>query len=334
MHPVERSIRRAGMFLRRRDLLAEGHTDAGIRSALAQRRVFRVRHGWYSVPSAPDAAVRAVRIGGRLTGVSALETYGLRVPRSEGVHVAVPRTACRLRSPSDRRRRLGRDEAVHVHWIDERQRHPSVWRVTLDEALRAIVAAAPRDIAVACVSAVMHHKRWSAARLRAVFAGAPQRARCWLGLVSAADESHGETFVRLWLLDAGVAFEQQPKVAGVGRLDFRLSPHVYVEVDGAQHDPAWTGDSESSYESDHDRDARLAAQHSRSLRFTYRQLYSTWPECLLAIETAVADDLELIARRLRDPSVPRALARLRNDRALRKRRNRSALSLRTGVPPP
>lgn len=329
MHPVECSIRRGGLFLRRRDLLAVGHSDRAIRSALAARRVFRVRHGWYSVPSAPEAAVRAVRVGGRLTGVSALESYGLRVPRSAEIHVAVARTACRLRAPSDRRRRLAQPDGVRVHWI-ARRTHASAWRVSIDEALRAVIAEESREIAVACASAVMHKRKMSPTRLRAVFDAAPERTRCWLALVSAADESHGETFVRLWLTDAGVRCEQQPVVDGVGRLDFRLSPHVYVEVDGAQHDPRWTGESPSTYEPDHDRDARLAARHSRALRFTYRQLYQRWPECLLAIQTAVADDLELIARRLRDPTPPRALARLRRTHALRKRRNRAAFSDRGG----
>ncbi len=334
MIPVERSIRSGGLFLRRRDLLALGYSDRQLRAALAARRVFRVRHGWYSVPSAPEAAVRAVRVGGRLTGVSALESYGLRVPRREQLHVAVPRRACRLRSPSDRRRRLGAPDGVRVHWLDPLAVPASSWRVSVDEALRVVIAEEPRDVAVACASAALHHRTTTLARLRAVFAASPARTRGWLGLVSAADESHGETFVRLWLRDAGIRCEQQPVVAGVGRLDFRLSPSVYVEVDGAQHDPAWTGDSVSSYESDHDRDARLATRHGRALRFTYRQLYQCWPDCLAAIETAVADDLAFIAWRMRDPRPPRALASLRTSRALRKRRNSSASSAQTGVSPP
>lgn len=325
MESIAHCIRRSGLFLRRRDLLARGYSDAAIRHALAARQIFRVRQGWYSIPRAPDHAVRAVRVGGRLTGVSALESYGLRVPRRDRVHIAVPENACRLRRPADRHQALRAEDGVRVHWIDSRrERHASPWRVPVDDALLAVLVLEPRDVAVACASAVMRAKRWSRARLHAVFARAPERVRCWQALVSELDESHGETFVRLWFHDAGIWFEQQPEVEGVGRLDFRLSPNVFVEVDGAQHDPGWTGEGGSTYEHDRDRDAALAARNGRALRWTYRQLYSRWPQCLAALETAVADDLELIARRLRHPRPPRALAPLRRQHGLQKRRRSTA----------
>ena len=325
MESIARCIHRSGLFLRRRDLLARGYRDRDIRAGLGARQIFRVRQGWYSVPSAPDHAVRAVRVGGRLTGVSALETYGLRVPRREHVLVAVPENACRLRRPGEKREGLRPGDGVRVQWIDaRREHHASPWRVSIDDALLAVLVHESRDIAVACASAIMRYKRWSRSRLTAVFARAPQRVRCWLALVSALDDSHGETFVRLWFLDAGLWFEQEPAVDGVGRLDFRVSPNVYIEVDGGQHDPSWKGEGGSTYESDHDRDAVLAARHGRSLRWTYRQLYSRWAECLAALETAVADDLELTARRLQHPSPPRALAPLRRQHGLRKRRSSPA----------
>ena len=332
MESVAQCIQRSGMFLRRRDLLARGYRDADIRRSLATRRIFRVRQGWYSVPSAPEPAIRAVRVGGRLTGVSALETYGLRVPLRDHVDVAVPENACRLRRPGQRREALRPSDGIRVHWSDSRrEQHASRWRVTLDDALLAVLVLESRDVAIACASAVMRYKRWSPARLRAVFARAPQRVHCWFALVSALDDSHGETFVRLRFRDAGIWFEQQPAVEGVGRLDFRVSPHVYIEVDGGQHDPSWSGEGGSTYEHDHDRDAELAARNGRSLRWTYRQLYSRWPQCVAALEAAVADDLELIARRMQHPAPPRVLAPLRQQHRLRKRRGSRANAPPTGV---
>ena len=200
MEPVERCIRRANWFLRRRDLLARGYTDRELESALADHRIFRVRHGWYSVPSAPEPAICAVRVGGRLTGIHAMQLHGLAVPRRRIVDVSVPANACRLRDPEDRRRRLEAKHGVRIHWADSRrEHHGSPWLVPLDEALLFVLCTEPRDIAVACASAVMRRKRWSQQRLRKVFDRAPLRARRWLGLVSALDDSHGETFVRLWL---------------------------------------------------------------------------------------------------------------------------------------
>ena len=318
------------MFARRRDLLAHGFADHHIRRALGARRIFRVRHGWYSVPDALEAAVRAVRVGGRLTGISALETYGLRVPRRERSLVAVPINACRLRRPHDRRERRIQSDPVDVLWVDApRETHSSPWRVSIDDALLSVIEHEGRDVAVACASAVMRHQKWSRARLERVFARAPARTHCWLVLVSGLDDSHGETFVRLWLLDVGIVMESQPFVRGVGHLDGRVSQHTYIEVDGGQHDPEWTGEGGSSFESDHDRDAVMAAAGDTVLRFTYRQLYSTWPACLAAIRRCIDDDLELIARRAQRPIPPRALAAVRA-----KRRRYAALVARTGSSPP
>jgi very-short-patch-repair endonuclease len=315
MDPIERSIRRGGLFLRRRDLLAQGFTDRDIKAALGRHRIFRVRQGWYSVPDAPEPAIRAVRVGGRLTSISALESYGLRVPRQTRVHVAVKGTASRLRRPDDRRRRLDRHDEVRVHWIDRRDAGGNAWRVSLEDALLAVLVEESREIAVACCSAVMHHMKWSARRLGTVFSGAPEHVRCWRGLVSGLDESHGETFARLWLTDAGVRFEQQVVIENVGRLDFRVGPNSYVEIDGGQHDPEWTGDGKSTWDNDHDRDTTAAIGGGTVLRFNYRQLYRDWPRVLAAIERTVADDLALTVYRRRHPYRPRARRKRRTSAA-------------------
>jgi len=303
MRAIERVIRGSGYFLRRRDLLALGYTDGAIQRSLRDRRIFRVRQGWYSIPSAPEAGIRAVRIGGRLTGISALDDLGLRVPRQADLYVAVKSTASRLRRATDRHARLLADDAVRVLWTATGS-GGTPWRVSISEALLAVLSMETRDVAVACCSAALRHRKITASALAEVFARAPERARRWSALPSALDDSHGETFVRLWLMDVGVSCEQQFYVAGVGHLDFRLSQHSFVEVDGAQHDPRWTGDTPSSYERDHDRDTSMSIDGARVQRFTYRQLYSDWPRVLAAIERAIADDLALTALRTRHPYRP------------------------------
>lgn len=307
-HPVgvqviEGVIRSRGFFLRRRDLLALGYSDGAIRGALRAKRIFRVRQGWYSIPSAPPSAVLAVRVGGRLTSFSALQSFGLRVPRQPYLHVAVKRTDCRLRRAIDRRARLLSGDPVVVHWTDTAVSGTS-WRVSIGDALLAVLATESRDTAIACCSAALRHKRITSHALAAVFARAPERVRGWAKLCSALDESHGETFVRLWFMDAGVRCEQQAHIPGVGYLDFRVGPNSYVEVDGGQHDPEWTGDSPSSWERDHDRDTTVGILGGRTQRYTYRQLYTDWPRVLAAVERMVADDLALAALRRRRPYRP------------------------------
>ena len=304
VQPIERVIRSRGGFLRRRDLLALGFTDGHLRYALRRRRIFRVRQGWYSVPGFDDRAVRAVRVGGRLTSLSALESYGIRVPQGRPLHVAVPPNANRLRTPTDRRKRIGPRDAA-VHWIDDR-RGRSSWRVPLGEALLAVLIGESRDVAVACCSAALQLGLISGESLDRVFGTAPARVHRWRELVSDLDESHGETFFRVHYVESGRTCTQQIVIPGVGRFDFRVSDHTYVEIDGGQHDPDWTGEAGSSWEHDLDRDAAMAIRGDRVLHFGYRQLYTAWPTVLAAIDRAVADDEALAARRRRHPYRPRA----------------------------
>ncbi|QNE46001.1 hypothetical protein F1C58_03115 [Glaciihabitans sp. INWT7] len=301
MTPIDTLVRRSGWFLRRRDLLALGHSDSSIRAALGDRRIFRVRQGWYSVPDAPECAIRAVRVGGRLTSISALESYGIPVPRRPETHIAVKATAGRLRSTHDRRTRLASERDVRIHWVDRLASAESRWRVSMDDALLQGLIDEPRDIAVACASLVMHFEKWTDRRMDAVFARAPGDVRKWRELVSALDESHGETFFRLWATDSGLSVVQQVLRRGVGRLDFQVGPHTFVEIDGGQHDPAWTATTSNSWENDHDRDTTMSITGDRVLRFTYRQLYGDFARILLAVRRCRADDLALTAIRARRP---------------------------------
>lgn len=302
------------MFLRRRDLLRLGYTDRHIRYELGRRRIFRVRQGWYSIPDAPEPAVLAVRVGGRLTGVSALESYGLRVPRRPQLHVAVPVGACRLRRPVDRSRRLTRQDPVRVHWVDSRTRGESAWRVTVADALLVVLTEEGREIAVACASAVMHHELLTSEQLGEVFSRAPARVAGWRCQVSDLDESHGETFARLWMTDAGIRFLQQVWANGA-RHDFRVGEHTYIEIDGGQHDPAWNGGGASSWDSDFDRDTTVAIDGGATQRFNYRQLYTDWPRVLQAIRRLEADDAVLSAYRRRHPYRPRVHRKRRRSAA-------------------
>ncbi len=309
METLARVIQQRGGFLRRRDLLPLGFSDANLRSALARGAIFRVRHGWYSIPGVDDRAARAVRVGGRLTGLSALETYGIRVPRGRPLSVAVPSNANRLRSPADRRARLRPREASIV-WVDGGS-GPSSWRVPLADALLAVLVHESRLVAVACCSAALQKRLIRPRALERVFDRAPQRCRTWMPLVSELDESHGETEFRIRYRESGRECEQQITIESIGRFDFRVSAHVYVEIDGGQHDPDWTGDEASSWEHDLERDAAMAVRGDRVLHFGYRQLATAWPTILAAIDRAVADDAALAARRRRHPYRPRVAQRKR-----------------------
>lgn len=296
---VVRHLRDRGPFARRADLLKAGCTDTDIRRALADRRVFRVRHGWYALPGTPDLAVRAVRVGGRVTGIAALRSYGLQLPRPAVVDLAVPATAARLRRPHLSRERLHSADGVRIRWVDPPRggRDPASWRSSEGEALAVVLATEARELAVAACDGLIRYRGWTPRRIQDAMALAPARVRAWASLVDGRADSWGETAVRLRLRDAGLDFEPQAEVPGVGRLDGRIGPRTFVEVDGAQHTEFWAGDDGDWFEKDRLRDALVASLGGRVLRITYPMFRDHWELFLVAARRTVASDLaELHAR--------------------------------------
>jgi hypothetical protein len=104
----------------RRELLVHGIDPGWIDvAAWYGRHVIRVRKGWYARSGERPEVLRAWRLGGRLTCVSAAEFHAGERP-GPVLHVEVPSHAARLRDPENGRRRLGPDMPVVVHWT----RHP------------------------------------------------------------------------------------------------------------------------------------------------------------------------------------------------------------------
>ncbi|MES1169244.1 MAG: hypothetical protein ABUL47_01000 [Leifsonia sp.] len=117
----------------RRELMVNGLDPGWVElAAWYGRHVIRVRNGWFARAGERRDVVRAWRVGGRLTCVSAVAFHEGDEP-GPVLHVEVPANAARLRDPDDRRRRLPADAAVVVHWT----RHPgpgSRRAVTADHA--------------------------------------------------------------------------------------------------------------------------------------------------------------------------------------------------------
>ncbi|WP_157487885.1 MULTISPECIES: hypothetical protein [unclassified Leifsonia] len=243
------------------------------------------------MPDAPAAAVEAVRIGGRLTGEAALETYGIWVDPAHRVEIVVRPNANELRRPGDRRaRRVAADRGRwRVFWSDVA---PSgeTWWVTIEQALGHLLATADRLTAIRCIDSALNRAKNGSpgideAGLARVFAAAPRRVQAWRDDVDGRAESGGETQARLLCRDNGLEFEPQIEVPGVGRLDGRIGPHSYVEVDGER----WH-DTESSFRRDRERDVASTIRGDRVLRLSYPLLRTDPARCLAAMVALVERD--------------------------------------------
>ena len=100
-------VREHGGTCRTRDLRAAGLGGRAIASAVASGGIERVRTGHYVTPDLAAEAKRAIRVGGRITCVSAAVAMGLRVLNApDRLHVEVHEHDSRFRRPNDSKQRL------------------------------------------------------------------------------------------------------------------------------------------------------------------------------------------------------------------------------------
>lgn len=294
MRSLAQDIGAHGLFIKRAGIHRLGYSDGDITAALTARTIIRVRKGWYSVPSAPPEALVAVRIGGRLTGLSALRTYGIWTPETRKIHVTVPTDARGLHRPNDMHHKFepGDGTRIRLSWSDDRddRRPPYVWRTSVVHALVHIVNTHDRVTAIVCLDAALHNRREGGpgideSDLPGIFARAPHRVHSWQLAVDGRAEAGGETEFRLKALAAGIPFVPQPFVKGVGRLDGQIGPRTFVEIDGK----AWHADG-GAFEVDCTRDVKVAAKDGRVLRFSYELVRKHWDLCERAMCRVLAAD--------------------------------------------
>lgn len=297
MHSLMSDIAALGLFARRSDMLALGHSDGALRLGVQIGAIIRVRKGWYTLASAPAAAVQAFRIGGRLAGLSALETHGIWTPATRKLHVTVPADARALRRPTDMRSRFDAADGLNcrVTWTDDtvERRAPYVWRTSVIDALVHVVNNHDRVTAIVCLDAALHSHREKGAGiveadLDGIFARAPQRVQSWRAETDGRAGSGGETEFRLKSLKAGIPFVPQPFVSGVGWLDGQIGPSTFVEIDGAK----WH-DNPVAFLADRERDILVADGDGRVLRFSYPLYRRQWDLCERVMRKALMDDYRL-----------------------------------------
>ncbi|MGM1029855.1 MAG: DUF559 domain-containing protein [Actinomycetota bacterium] len=252
-------------------LLAAGVTRGALERSLAEGRVERVRRGWIAWHPAP-AALEAVRRGGCVSCLDALEHLGAWRPRGPRGHVRLPeerrRTRCR---PGRACRPYGDNPPVSAS-IDG-----------LEIAFRCALRCADREQLVAVADSLVHQGLTTVESLRSWAATAPLERRRWLELVHRLAESGTESMVRLRLRALGVAFQLQVRIPP-GRVDLLIGDRLIIECDSAQHHT----DLEA-YQRDRRRDRAHLAQGYLVVRLTWEQVHDEW--------ASIEEDLLAIIRR-------------------------------------
>ena len=94
-------VRRLGGVAWRRELIEAGSWDDIIDMSVSFGRLRRVRRGLYVLPDISEAAVIALRVGGRLACISSLAHHGMRVAEAGALADALATIPSRRAAPAE-----------------------------------------------------------------------------------------------------------------------------------------------------------------------------------------------------------------------------------------
>jgi hypothetical protein len=151
-----------GGMAQKQQLVRRGVQDRDFTYAVRISDVVRVRNGWYSTMDERSPELRAVRVGGRLTGISAIIARGGWVLDQHPLHVAISDNAARLRTPNNHHRRLNVEApgGVVLHWSPrEHMTRGTAVSVDLLDALERVVLDEPFEVAIAALDWAFHTRQ-------------------------------------------------------------------------------------------------------------------------------------------------------------------------------
>ncbi|HEX4057685.1 MAG TPA: hypothetical protein VHX87_05145 [Galbitalea sp.] len=251
-----RDLRRFEGLALRRQLLDLGHSPGAIARSISRGLARSPRRGWLCTPDAPIAAVRAVELGGKLGGASALETYGIWVDAGP-VLIATPPSASRLPAVAVDERRI---------WVAERfpDRHGPQWRVSPRDALLQHAGAADRASLVASLDSALHSRKLTGPELTSLVSALPRSLRGIREQLDSRAMSGTESKLRLACVAAGLTVELQASINNVGFVDLLVEGWLIVEVDSRKFH-----DGPTDQHRDRVRDGNAVLGGYGHLRFNY-----------------------------------------------------------------
>lgn len=230
-----------------------------------------------------DDLVAAAKLGGRLDCISLLRRHGVFVLEHERLHIQITRGESRLPPRAH----------VVAHWRDTIADRDHLEADLVEALVQACLCQTPRA-AIATLDSAWHERLINEDDVAKIFLRLPRRYRPLRKLLDRRAESGPETFVRLMLRALGCRIEVQPRVAGVGRVDFIVDGWLIVECDSKAYHGSWADQLR-----DRRRDAAAAAAGYATLRLVAQDILYRQESVLTCLRGLVRS-----ARRARRTSPP------------------------------
>ena len=266
------------------ELRAAGATWRSLKAAVDNGFLVRGRRGHYALPSTNNKILEAVRVGGRLGCISAAADLGIFAVNPSIAHIHLDANASRLRAPQDRFQRLtvANRNGIKLHWDRLLAAEDGTeYSVGLVDALIQIFRCQQPRFALAALDNALHLQRLAPSSVVEIFAQLPQELQYLHSWADARSESGQETVLRFIVRLAGLEFEIQVSISGVGRVDMVIEGCLIVEADSRQFHDGW-----EAHLRDRTRDCDLAGMSYMSYRAIHRDILYH-PERVLAAITGL-----------------------------------------------
>jgi very-short-patch-repair endonuclease len=299
-----------GGMAQKQQLVRRGAHDRDLTNAVRIGDVVRVRNGWYSTRDERSAELRAVRVGGRLTGISAVAARGGWVLDEHPLHVAIAQNAARLRTQHNRHRKLNVEApgGVVLHWTPRQQlSRGTAVSVGLVDALERVVLDEEFEVAIAALDWALHTQELDLVDFETLILRLPIERRGIRDWVDEKCESLPESITRTRLRLSGYRVESQVPIGDVQRIDLVVEGHIAIEVDGEEHHV-------NRFAYDRGKDVEITLDHKHALRPSAKMVFDDWHRFALAVSTALLDRgvvVENSGHLHRDPMRSRSLTGFR-----------------------
>ena len=284
MRDIAAIVDSLGGMAQKQQLVARGARDLDLTVAVKRGDVTRARQGWYTTLPPEDLRVRAVRVGGRLTGISAIAAAGGWVLGRHPLHVSVHENAARLRSVRNRHVRFDvtAPHGVVLHWDgpDVRERGDAT-SVGLMDALHRVVLDEPLETAVAAIDWALRTGRIEQFDLELIVLGLPADFAALAHWVDEHCDSLPESLSRTRLAATGHGVRSQIPLTSGERIDLLVDEIVGIEVNGKEHHL-------TTFERDHRKGAVIVTDGYHGLRATARMVFDDWDLVAAMVEAALA----------------------------------------------
>ncbi|WP_066042609.1 type IV toxin-antitoxin system AbiEi family antitoxin domain-containing protein [Herbiconiux solani] len=268
-------------------LNSRGIPSGLIHGAVERGQLERVRRGWVALPDAPVDAVRAVRVGGRVSCLSVLKSEKIWCARDSRLHIRVPARVSELSSPHDRRIPLGRPErfgiTVHRSLRASGLAEPEGPVDSFTWALLHSIVCQSKTDAIVTLDSALSQRRISRTELEFLVAELPTLYRGYLDLTDPGAASGLETKARLGLHRYNIPYRSQVPIPGAGFVDLLIGDRLVLELDGRE----WHS-SDAAFTEDRRRDLTLAELGCLVLRLSYDQVMGEWSRVIAVIRALVA----------------------------------------------